>query len=74
MSGGEFAVSEGAVREVLSDTGLFSSRGPRRMGWAHRTFAEYLASRYLVEQVGHWANREPDLAPPHAGQGSATTS
>jgi len=51
VSGGEFAVSEGAVREVLSDTGLFSSRGPRRMGWAHRTFAEYLASRYLVERV-----------------------
>lgn len=46
--GAAFAVTEAGIREVLSETGLFSSRGPRRMGWAHRTFAEYLAARYLV--------------------------
>ncbi len=41
-------VTEAGIREVLSDTGLFSSRGPGRMGRAHRTFAEYLAARHLV--------------------------
>jgi hypothetical protein len=46
----EFAVTEGGIREVLADTGLFSSLGPKRMGWAHRTFAEYLAARYVVGQ------------------------
>jgi hypothetical protein len=48
IQGVDLKVTEAGVREVLSDTGLFSSRGPRRLGWAHRTFAEYLAARYLV--------------------------
>jgi predicted NACHT family NTPase len=42
-----FDVDEDAVTEAL-DTGLFSSRGPRRMGWAHQTYAEFLAASYLV--------------------------
>ncbi len=29
--------------------GLFSSRGPSRIGWAHQTYAEFLAARYLVQ-------------------------
>jgi len=41
----EIAVSSDAVREVL-DTGLFSSRGPNRLGWAHQTYAEFLAALY----------------------------
>ena len=43
----EFSVDEVSVREVL-DTGLFSARGPSRMGWAHQSYAEFLAARYLV--------------------------
>ncbi|HDZ22162.1 MAG TPA: hypothetical protein ENH80_14740 [Phycisphaerae bacterium] len=43
----EFVVSEGHIREVLG-TGLFSARGPQRTGFSHQTYAEYLASRYLV--------------------------
>jgi predicted NACHT family NTPase len=39
-------VTESAIREVL-DTGLFSSRGSNRMGWAHQTYAEFLAAWYL---------------------------
>jgi len=45
----EIQVSEDAVRETLA-TGLFSSRGPKRMGWAHQTYAEFLAARYLVQR------------------------
>ncbi len=45
---GTVPVTELAVREALG-TGLFSSRGPDRMGWAHQTYAEFLAARYLVE-------------------------
>jgi hypothetical protein len=41
-----FDVTENALREAL-DTGLFSSRGLHRMGFAHQTYAEYLAARYL---------------------------
>jgi hypothetical protein len=39
-------VTEAAVREVL-DTGLFSARGPEQMGFAHQTYAEFLAAWYL---------------------------
>ena len=35
------------IREVL-DTGLFSARGAMRMGWAHQSYAEFLAAHYLV--------------------------
>ncbi|WP_162909865.1 CHAT domain-containing protein [Aggregatilinea lenta] len=34
------------IEEALS-TGLFASRGEKRLGWAHQTFAEFLAARYL---------------------------
>ncbi|KKN15725.1 hypothetical protein LCGC14_0983150, partial [marine sediment metagenome] len=44
---GQVDVSDDAIREVVG-TGLFSSRGPGRMGFAHQTYAEFLASRYLV--------------------------
>ena len=48
VSGREFEVTETVVEEVL-DTGLFSSRGLNRMGWAHQTYAEFLAAWYLVQ-------------------------
>ena len=34
------------MRETL-DTGLFTSRGGDRMGWAHQGYAEFLAAQYL---------------------------
>ena len=37
------------MREVL-DTGLFSSRGDARMGWAHQTYGEFLAALYLFQK------------------------
>ncbi len=49
VDGKEFEITEEAVEEVL-DTGLFSSRGElSRMGWAHQTYAEFLAAWYLVQ-------------------------
>jgi hypothetical protein len=44
-----FTTTDDDVREVL-DTGLFSARGERRMGWAHQTYGEFLAANYLVEK------------------------
>jgi hypothetical protein len=50
------AVSTDALREIL-DTGLFSSRGANRIGWAHQTYAEFLTARYCnrrkmpIEQI-----------------------
>ena len=48
-NGQEIEVSDATIREVL-DTGLFSSRGPNRIGWAHQTYAENLAAYYLVHR------------------------
>lgn len=44
-----FLIEEDSIREVLSITGLFSSRGANRMGFAHQTYAEFLAAWYLVQ-------------------------
>jgi hypothetical protein len=44
---GPFQIDQRAYRDAL-DTGLFSSRGARRLGWAHRSFQEYLAARYFA--------------------------
>jgi len=44
----EFEITRAVVEEVL-DTGLFSSRGLHRMGWAHQTYTEFLAAWYLVQ-------------------------
>jgi hypothetical protein len=47
--GNDFAVSDANVREVLS-TPLISGRGPGLLGFAHRTYAEFLAARYVVRR------------------------
>jgi predicted NACHT family NTPase len=44
----QFEASEASIAEVLN-TGLFSSRGANRMGWAHQTYAEFLAAWYLKQ-------------------------
>ena len=49
IDGIPLCVNDAVIREVL-DTGLFTSRGLDRMGWAHQTYAEFLAARYLVEK------------------------
>ncbi len=41
-----FEVSTAAVEEVLA-SGLFSARGDD-LGWAHQTYGEFLAARYLT--------------------------
>ncbi|MGD1950435.1 MAG: NACHT domain-containing protein [Leptolyngbyaceae cyanobacterium] len=41
-------VREKAIREVL-ETGLFSRYSFHRIGWAHRTYAEFLAAWYLTK-------------------------
>jgi predicted NACHT family NTPase len=46
----EVPATEVAVREVLG-TALFSSRGVDRMGWAHQTYAEFLAATYLTDRL-----------------------
>ena len=43
----DMVVTEPAVRETLG-TALFSSRGSDRLGWAHQTYAEFLAAWYLA--------------------------
>ena len=44
-----FTATDDDVREVL-DTGLFSSRGDHRMGWAHQSYGEFLAALYLKDK------------------------
>jgi predicted NACHT family NTPase len=40
-------VGADSIRQSLN-TGLFSSRGPSHLGWAHQTYAEFLAARFLT--------------------------
>jgi predicted NACHT family NTPase len=48
VGGQTIQITEDAVRETMS-SGLFSSRGPQRMGWSHQTYAEFLAAWYLPQ-------------------------
>ncbi len=43
----ELSVTEDLILETLN-TGLFAGRPGNRMGWAHQTYAEFLAAEYLV--------------------------
>src|SRR5260221_1302301 len=62
------AVSPDAVREVL-DTGLFSSRGPGRIGWAHQTYAEFLAGYYCrIREMSPQQIRSLIFHPAEGGQ------
>ena len=45
-NGVQFSVGEKEIQETLG-TGLFSPRGPNRIGWGHQTYAEFLAAWYL---------------------------
>lgn len=45
----DFPVLENEITETLS-TALFSSGGSREFVWAHQTYAEFLAARYLVKR------------------------
>lgn len=49
VNGQRAPMSEAALREAL-DTGLFTSRGRNRLGWAHQTYGEFLAARYLAHE------------------------
>jgi len=49
-NGHQFDVNEAVVRDTLN-TGLFTARGAYRMGWAHQTYAEFLASQYLLSRL-----------------------
>jgi hypothetical protein len=44
---GEIDVTAAAVKEVLEVTGLFRSAEPGCARWAHQTYAEFLAARFL---------------------------
>lgn len=48
-NGRSIPVTRQILKEAL-DTGIFTSRGRDRLGWAHQTFGEFLAARYLKQQ------------------------
>ena len=47
------ALGDEQIKEVLN-TGLFSARGDGKIGWAHQTYGEFLAARYLVRHKLSW--------------------
>ncbi len=57
--GAKVAVSINGARQALN-TGLFSSRGLPRIGWAHQTYSEFLAARFLIDN-GFSADRMVSL-------------
>ncbi len=46
---GTLLVTGSALQAVLS-SGLFTSRGPHLYTWAHKTYAEFLAARWLEQE------------------------
>src|SRR5205085_11596704 len=56
------------IADVLG-TGLFSSRGPHRIGWAHQTYAEFLAAHYLTAHDVPVSQMMTLLAHPEDAQG-----
>lgn len=48
VNNASFEVDAAAIEETIN-TGLFDSRGENRMGWAHQTYAEFLAAWYLAK-------------------------
>ena len=63
-----FNVDEVAIRDTIN-TGLFTSRGAYRMGWAHQTYAEYLASQYVVNNLATQQRRSLLLFSDEVGSG-----
>src|SRR6266567_1672824 len=41
---------EPALKEALA-TGLFTGRGPQELRWAHHTYAEFLAARFIMRTM-----------------------
>lgn len=67
--GSELEVDAQVLREVFA-TGLFSARGEWRIGFAHKTYAEFLAALYLVDHGITDHQRDSllfvrDESPPH---------
>lgn len=49
-NGDMFNITEEVVHDTLN-TGLFTARGAHRMGWAHQTYAEFLAAQYVLSRL-----------------------
>jgi hypothetical protein len=49
LDGAAIEINEAALRETL-DSGLFSARGSERLGFAHRTYGEFLAAWYVYSR------------------------
>ena len=49
VAGNELALSREGVSETLK-SGLFTARGRDRLGWAHQTYVEFLAARWIRGQ------------------------
>lgn len=52
---GRFHVDKHLLRETVNATGLFTGQGRDRLGFAHYSFAEFLAAWYL-----HRSGKDPD--------------
>jgi hypothetical protein len=62
----EFRVDENALRETLEISGLFTGFGCERMGFAHQSFAEFLAAWYLKKTATETGQK---LRPLHDHEG-----
>jgi hypothetical protein len=50
LNGEKLPVEEREARETLKLSGLFTRAGDGLVAWAHQTYAEFLAARYLVKR------------------------
>lgn len=66
---GTVEVSRDLALEALQHTGLFTSHSPDTVTWAHQTYAEYLAGRYVFVNNLDDAQILSLLTHPQDGQG-----
>lgn len=64
----EFNIDEKVIMETLG-TGLFSSRGIDRLGWAHQSYAEFLSALYISQNDIHIHQVKSLLVHPYDPEG-----
>lgn len=68
VEGTQVPVDTNAIKEALA-SGLFTARGSSRLGWAHHSYAEFLAALYLrMNGLAPWRRNAVGIKPPFCPQ------
>ncbi|WP_438003441.1 SIR2 family protein [Sorangium sp. So ce321] len=65
---GQVTVDADTLKEVLNVSGLFAPRGSDQIGWAHQTYAEFLAAMFLCKRGLSAAHLVEEVSDRHTGR------